>query len=120
MAEEPICPEGSNVLVEIKDLGEVSDGGIIIPTEARDNYRQMNTIGYLVGMGPATTLAYHRGGESIEVKREMLPLKVSFPQYAGTPMRIRRGRETTNYRLVTEQDITSFLFDDEVELPREV
>ena len=117
---EPICPEGSNVLVEIDELEEQTEGGIWIPEMVNDNYRQLCTVGNLVALGPGTSLAYMRDGERVEVKHGMLPLKVSFARYGGTPMHIGRGRGGKKYRLLTERDVTAFLFDENIEIPREV
>ena len=119
MPNEPICPEGSNVLVEVDAIEDVTPGGIVVPDIAKENNRQLCTTGTLVGMGPATTLAFHRGGENVEVTREMLPLRVLYSRYGGTPVRTGNRQETQNFRLLTEQDITAFLFDDIV-TPREV
>jgi co-chaperonin GroES (HSP10) len=117
---EPICPEGSNVLVEIEELKEQTEGGIWIPEIASDNYRQLCTTGNLIALGPATSLAYMRGGDRVEVTPEMLPLKVSFARYGGTPMHIGPRRGGRQFRLLTERDVTAFLFDENIEIPREV
>jgi len=109
----------SNTLVEVEELGEESAGGIIIPEVARQNHDQLCTIGKLVAMGPGTDLSFYRNGEAIQVKHDMLPLKVVYTRWGGTPMRLGKGKDTKNYRLLTDRDTPAVLFG-EVETPRTV
>lgn len=120
MSEIPICPEGSNVLVEVEEVKDRTDGGIWVPEIAKDNSRQICTVGMLVGIGPATSLAYRKGGEAVEVKQGDLPIKVAFARYGGSPINIGGRHNMRRYRLMTEADIVAFLFDDNIDMPREV
>ena len=117
---EAVCPEGANVLVKVDSLAETTEGGIIVPEIAQQNMQSLCTTGTLVGMGPATTLAYYKDGAEIGVKREDLPLKVLYVRYSGTPVKTGDRRNQVAYRLLTERDITAFLFDDNIITPQGV
>lgn len=112
MKNEPVCPKGSNVVVKPDVLGETTEGGLIIPDVARDNERMVCTTGDLVAMGPATDLSFYRNGEITQVKQDMLPCRVLFVRYGGTSLTVGGRRNGTNYRVMTEDDIIAFLFED--------
>lgn len=106
MNQSGISPVGWRVLIEPMEVREVSQGGIILATEASKEREQMgNTTGVVIDMG---NQCYQDEPEPWCYVGD----KVIFAKYAGL---LYLGKDGKKYRMINDKDITGVL-DGDVDL----
>ena len=110
-------PCNQKVYVRTEELGDVTEGGIVIPNEAKVNQKYNAAVGWLEKLGPAAELAVYIKGEKIFLTPEMLPLKVIHAKYGGVGVDERPvvGGDEINKsgRVMLDDDIITVLIPDE-------
>ena len=99
--ESGIEPTGGHLLVLPKKVEEVTAGGIILPTDARDKEQQAATEGTLVAVGPAAWMDLDNGEPWAQVGD-----KISYARYAGVTM---TGADDEQYILINDNDVLARL-----------
>lgn len=118
MNQSGIEPVGRHILVKPDEVEEKTEGGIVLPEEARTKYSQAVSTGVVVGIGPdafrhGTTDIYKLvDGELKLVERRVdgyskpfckVGDRICFAKYAGKGI---PGVDGEQYRMMNDEDIT--------------
>jgi co-chaperonin GroES (HSP10) len=94
-----IKPEGYKVLVKPDDIEEVTEGGIILTPQTRDQDRLSVTRGEIVAIGPKANICFREDDPPIVGQR------VIFAKYGGFVVE-DNGEE---YRILNDEDIVGLI-----------
>jgi chaperonin GroES len=87
-----LVPKGANVVVKKTDLGEKSQGGIVLPESSRADSQE----GLVLAIGPDVR------------EREMVGQRIIFNKYSGSDVKV----DGELYLLIAERDIIAAVCDD--------
>lgn len=96
-----IMPQGDRVLVQVEEIEEVTEGGIVIPLSEKEKHEQAQMAAVLVATGQDAWNDYERPfaqpGE-----------RVLYQRHSGIQL---RGKDGMLYRIVNDVDIIATLED---------
>lgn len=96
-----ILPTGGHILVLPKKIEEITEGGIILPQDAREKEQQAATEGVLIAVGHSAWADLDDGKAWAKVGD-----KISYSRYAGVSM---KGQDDEQYVLINDNDVLARL-----------
>ena len=107
-AKDLPIPMGWKILVQPNQIKQQTKGGILLPSQAKDNEAYLTAHGTVMALGE---LAYRERETGAKWKQEIIPQigdKVTYGKYAGQKIVVNNVR----FLLLNDDEITAILPDD--------
>lgn len=97
-----IHPFGARLIVKPDEEVESKEGVIFIPDTVKARYRDAQTVGTVVEVGP-TAFAFEEKTYGSSTRKDIVPgSRVMFAKYGGV---VIKGKDNLDYRMIWDDDV---------------